>query len=106
MLPFKSLNAATTTGPGAAVDLESPSKLFTAQIVATGAVTNVTVILDGSLDGENWINLGVEGGLAAAGSTLLSTPSNTHHVRYVRANVKTLTGSGPLTVTCYVVRGA
>jgi hypothetical protein len=93
MLPFRSLDAATSTGPGAVKDLEGLFSHVTMQVRTTGAPNDFNVGLQGSLDGVAWTTLGEYSGSNAIVS------STQHLVRYVRANIAVLdTG----TVTAYI----
>jgi hypothetical protein len=64
MLPFQSLDAATATGPGEALDLGSdPADHFAVQIGIDGTPTSssetwqANYTLEGSLDGESWFSV-------------------------------------------------
>lgn len=92
-----SLNAATTTGPGAAVDLVTPRRSVRMTTTVTGAPSTVVVNLEGSLDGTTWTVLGASAGTAVVnnrpGSPYTDTVTSVGpEVRYVRGNVVTLTG--------------
>lgn len=99
--PFKSLNAVTATGAGFPADFGVAHSKFSLQTVITGAPTAVSVALEGSLDGANW-------------SPLVTTTSTTGEivaiadkpVRFVRANLTTLTGGAAPTVTAWIGTGA
>lgn len=95
--PTASLSAATATGPGATVDLGVVRSVHTMQTVVTGAPSGVTVNLEGSLTGGAWVTL------ASSTSTTgdVQTASG-KAVRYVRANLATLTGGTGPTVTAYI----
>lgn len=96
--PTTSLNAATSTGPGAVVDLGVVRSSHTLQTTVTGTPSGATVTLEGSL--------------AAAGpwATLATSTSTTGDVqtatgkavRYVRANLTVLTGGTAPTVTALI----
>ena len=97
MLPFKSLDAATTPGPGAVRDLEGVLSNHTIQAVVTGNPTSFTVRLQASLDGVTWNNIG-----AASQSTRLGPTDFPYAVRYVRAYLESLSGGTSPTVTTYI----
>lgn len=86
MLPFVSLNAATSTGSGAEKDLEGTFGNHSILQSVTGSPTDWLIELQGSHDGVNWTTLA---GL---------DENNTFHslvnfpLRYVRANLASFTG--------------
>lgn len=96
--PNASLNAVTTTGAGAVTDLGVVRSVHTVQTIVTGAPASVAVNLEGSLNGST------------AWATLVSSTSTTGDiqtvsgkaVRYVRANLATLTGGTAPTVTALI----
>lgn len=98
--PHASLNAVTGVGAGTSIDLEFAYRCFTMQTTVTGAPTAVSITLQGSLDGTNWFTL----------ATSTSTTGDLQHVvdkpvRFVRANLGTLTGGTAPTVTALIVAG-
>lgn len=112
-LPFVSLNAATSTGEGAARDLERPTRRFTMAVSAAGSPSSVVVDLEGSLDGSFWLSLGRQNGVGlltvgpdpywVGGNTYSGTEMrHAHFVRYARANVVTLSGGSSPTVTALI----
>lgn len=95
--PFASLNAATGTGAGTALDFGVPVSAATIQTIVTGAPATVSCTLQGSLDGINWVVL----------ATSSSTTGDMQHavdkpVRWLRANLATLTGGTAPTVTAWI----
>ncbi len=101
----KSLNAATVTGPGD--DFALPHFIIGAQlekltweIVITGAPTAIQVDLQGSLDGVNWYQIDTYNTVA---NTLRFVVDK--RVRFVRANLITLTGGTSPTVTANIFAG-
>jgi hypothetical protein len=96
--PTTSLNAATATGAGPVVDLGVVRSSHTLQTTVTGAPTGVSVNLEGSLAvGGPWAVL--------ANSTSTTGDVQTASgkaVRYVRANLVTLTGGTAPTVTALI----
>lgn len=106
LLPFKLLDAATSTGPGSPVDLGGVADVFTMQTVNTGSPDTVSLNVQGSVDGVNFFNLsslnsnsgpGTNGPSSSTGSRFL--------VRYVRANLTALTGGTSPTVTVWLAPG-
>lgn len=104
MLPYRILNAATATGAGTASDMGCAMSVFTAQYIVTGAPSAVAAKLEGSLDGTNWFDLtGLN--VTAAGAVTNSADAGVHFaVRYVRANVTTLTGGTAPTVSVWLAQ--
>lgn len=98
-LPFTSLNAATSTGPGTSRDLERPTRLFTMVVSATGSPSSVSVDLEGSLDGSFWFALVRRNDIGAA---TVGDSAGAHFVRYVRANALTLSGGSSPTLTAVI----
>lgn len=96
--PTTSLNAVTATGAGTVVDLGVVRSVHTMQTTVTGTPTGVAVNLEGSLSAS-----GPWGTLVASTSTAgdVQTVSG-KAVRYVRANLATLTGGTSPTVTALV----
>jgi hypothetical protein len=92
LLPFTSLDAVTATGVGEERDLETSLRYHTAHLVTTGSPSSVDVALQGSLDGTNWVHLAT----LSAGALVTS---NNHVVRYIRAELHTLSGGSSPTVT-------
>ena len=99
-MAFKFLDAATSTGASNSIPVRKIMQDHTVQATITGAPSAVTVDLEGSLDGDNWFQLGTHpftaGELTAAQAMfhVVEKP-----VRYVRLNLTTLTGGTSPTVT-------
>ena len=101
-----SLNlTATATGAGESTPISNPVGTHACHIVTTtagGAVTAVTVALEGSLDGVNWVVLGTHaftaGEITAEQALFFITGAP---VAYVRFNITTLTSTGTTTVKCW-----
>jgi hypothetical protein len=96
VLPFKSLDAATTVGPGEIRDLEGAFTKHTIEVIVTGNPV-VEVKLHVSLDGQIWKVLG---------STITKTDHETVQSgpwRYVRANLNSISGGTDPTVTAWVL---
>lgn len=93
MLPFTSLGAATSVGPGSSRDLEDVLRTHTMFVTVTGSPSGVLVRLQLSHDGLNWHSIdSVSGGDGVVTSA-------DHLARYVRADVATLSGGSSPTVT-------
>jgi hypothetical protein len=98
MLPFRSLNAGEFGGLSA--DLESAVASFTYTVQLINVVTGGVVMLQGSLDGENWVTLDSVD-LVGADQLQIKSLVSDHAVRYVRAYADSLVGSSPR-VTVYI----
>ena len=96
MLPFTSLSGATSTGPGTTKDLEGAFGQHLMLVATTGSPAALTVDLEGSHDGVNWVVLSsfTIGGTHAR---LIDWP-----LRYLRANLSTLSGGSSPTVTATI----
>lgn len=97
-LPFTSLDAATATGPGAAKDLEGVFSTHTICVTTTGSPSSMNVVIERSHDGVNWFSTGSPN--ISAGPTMATV--DTHLVRYVRANLTSLSGGSAPTVTATI----
>lgn len=94
------LSAVTSTGAGSSNSLGSGLEKHTWEIVVTGAPATVSITLQGSIDGTNWYTL----------DTSTTTTSEMRHVvnkpvRFIRANLGTLTGGTSPTVTVRILSG-
>lgn len=101
-LPFKALDAVTTTGPGNSRDLEDSKANHAIQVSVTGDPEAWTVWAEGSLDGTNWVPLTI---VTSADTYKYSrgTVSGSNYVfRYIRANCTILTGGTDPTITAWV----
>jgi hypothetical protein len=94
-LPFVSIDAAASTGPGAAKDLEGVGSDFGVMVFATGTPSTVTVQLQGSHDNVNWFTVPTP--TITAADTYTNFPN--FLCRYVRANLFALSGGSSPTVT-------
>ena len=93
---LKSLVAKASTGAGDAFDLRSGFQTFSIQCDVTGS-TSVKVVLQGSVDGTNFANIGSTNGwrLSAQGDLGMVTVATTAPVQHVRLRVATIsTGNG------------
>lgn len=113
MLPFRTLDTATSTGPGATVDLEGMACRFGVQAIVTGSPSSIAFIIEGSLDGSNWDSIAFPnstltgGGLVTFGDNPYDPGDGggtqfAKYVRYVRANLTTLSGGSSPTVTVWL----
>lgn len=116
ILPFVSLDAAISTGPGVAVDLNGTSNEFTLVVFTSGSPASFDVELQGSHDGSNWFSLDLSVGPSISVNSTEYTNTNNNsggqaasrvkpHARYVRANLDTLTGGTSPTVTATIAVG-
>jgi hypothetical protein len=91
--PATSLDAATATGPGAALDAGQVIGGATVMVATTGSPTSFDVTLETSVDGLVWFDTG-------AAITVSGTAANTEvRGRFYRANLTALTGGTDPTVT-------
>lgn len=90
-----SLNAATSTGAGSALDAGQIIPAATMYVSTTGGPT-FDVELQVSLDGSNWFDSGAA--ITVSGTTALAST----HARYYRANLTALTGGTSPTVTVHI----
>lgn len=90
-----SLNAATATGAGSALDAGQVIPAATMYVSTTGGPT-FDVELQASLDGSNWFDSGAA--ITVSGTTALAST----HARYYRANLTVLTGGTSPTVTVHI----
>lgn len=100
-----SLNAAASTGPGAAISFDEPKSKFAMQVTYTGSPSNVEVDFEGTLDGVSWTRLFVMQN--QNGPIGGNNPIGTGNVLpvlaiSVRANLVSLTGGTSPTVTATV----
>lgn len=95
-----SLNAATSTGAGDEFGIVPFGALpllrtFAWDVIVTGGPATLRVDIEGSLDGTNWFQLDTYTSTASTLRFVVDKP-----VKYVRANLVTLTGgSSPSTTT-------
>ena len=99
-LGLRTVTATFTTAGGAAAGdttrlTASPCRSFALQVVSDG-VTAWTVLLQGSVDGTNWVTLATHAHTDGSGAILWTTDKP---VPYVRANVTTITGGTSLAVS-------
>lgn len=92
--PHKSVAATTSTGPGSAINGVFTGAAVSVTRTSTGTVT---VQLQGSIDGTNYINLGASQTAAVAGTTIYRS-TGTFLVAYLRALVTANAAPGAATV--------
>lgn len=99
--PTASLTSAAATGPGTTTDLGVVRSVHTLQTSTTGTPSAVTVNLEGSLAAAGpWVTL-----VASTSTTGDVQTVSGKAVRYVRANLATLTGGTAPTVTALIASG-
>lgn len=96
LLPFVSLDAATATGPGAEKDLEGSYGTHFMMTASTGD-PDYQVDFEGSHDGVTWLSLGAANQPGSTIVQLVNTP-----LRFVRANLSSLSGGTSPTVTATI----
>ena len=92
------LSAVTGTGAGKLFAVDG-SNIHTVQVVFTGAISSLSVAIEGSIDGTNIVALATH----EFTSEEIAAKKSMFHVvnklvEYVRANITVLTGSGAVTV--------
>jgi hypothetical protein len=101
--PFISLDGATATGPGEAHDLGGVYDHHTIVASQTGSPSSVQVVFEGSHDGQTWISLAsLSFSSGPASATVPTTAVPGALVRFVRANLTTLSGGSSPTVTATI----
>jgi hypothetical protein len=107
------LAAVSANGTSAAADAGDVKNLATMAVVIAGTVSAYSVQLQGSLDGENWVSIGVpDTSAGAAGADIGPVTQSTGPVavssgvlmRYFRAVLSSYSGTG--TVTAELALGA
>ena len=97
---FVSNNASTATGVGVSAAMpqygqsRTPPSKFTWQTITTGSPSGVSVNLEGSIDGANWVILDNSTATAGEIRCVVNYP-----MKFVRTNLATLTGGTAPTVT-------
>ena len=97
----KLIDLGTFTGvkAGDAVETDGFDR-WTWQVIFSGTITDAEIALEGSIDGSNWFELDFTTSTSNEMRHVVNKP-----VRYIRANVKTLTGTTPqVEVKAYGVR--
>lgn len=104
-VPVTSLNAVVVTGVGTALDCTGAMPNPTMQVHTTGTVSTISINLEGSNNGTNWVVLATSTSVISADYTVI--PDSTHvgvSMREYRANITILTGVAE-TVTALVSAG-
>lgn len=96
--PVVALDAVTAIGPGPSIDLGRIMSIHTLVRVLTGSPTSANVSLEGSHDGANWFTLAS----ATTSSAIEVAHGQQRAVRYVRANLTTLSGGTAPTVSATI----
>lgn len=89
-LTLVSLKAASANGLGAALTFDKPRCPVAMQVVAIGGAA-FWVALEGSLDGENWVQL--------TGTSNSGMVSSTIPVMAIRANLTSISGGSNAAIT-------
>lgn len=101
----QSLNAVSSAGPGSAIFFDTPKKVLSLQVSATGSPTSVDMNLEGSLDGVTFVPLWTLTGLSPL-PQLIPYPRQGSDflipVIAIRANLKAITGGTSPTVSAWV----
>jgi len=97
----KSLNAATSVGPGIAIIPDTPKTKASLQLSYTGSPTEAEVSVEYTIDRANWKSLAV---FAASSdpSGKLVTVGDLGPFTAMRANLTSLTGGSSPTVTVWI----
>ncbi len=96
-LSLVSLDAVTTTGPGAAIAFHEPKSNLSMQVIMTGEPSSYVVYLEASLDGVNFVKLTA---VSPTNSQLINFASCP--ALYLRANLAVLSGGTSPTCTAIV----
>lgn len=97
----QALSAVAVTGASATTDYGAAHSKHSMQVVLTGSPTVVTVALEASLNGSQWMTAATwSTGAGQASGDIVFTSDKP--VRYVRANLTTLTGGTSPTVSAYL----
>ena len=94
--PVTALNAVTTVGPSAPVDLGGDSSQLLLSVMTTGTPAAIGVALEGSLDGQDWREVIVASNPAGEARTCAG------YFRFIRANLLNITGGSSPTVTAVI----
>jgi hypothetical protein len=86
--PVVSLSAVSATGPGTALDGEAVRQNAVATVTTSAGVSAGSVVLEGGLDGTNFVTLGSAVTTSSASTTYTVAATNVF-MRYVRARVTT-----------------
>lgn len=107
LLSKVSTTGASNTFYNVMADTEPTGRMksdFTAGVAITGAPTTVSVRLEGSINGTDWVEIGTHDFTAAELTAAYALyPTGTIPVAYVRGNIVTLIGGSSPTVSMSVV---
>lgn len=109
VVPFKSLDGASSTGAGSVLDLGGLAKDLQLVYSASGFASSspfssMTIAIEGSLDGTVWYRL-VDVGPVQSGEPSILT-SSSKLARFVRANLTQLApGGGSPVITAVIAVG-
>jgi hypothetical protein len=106
VLPFISLNAVTSTGPGTTRDLGGLYALHTVGLTWTGGPTSLLGYIEGSHDGVNFARISDGNGVSRPIDTTTRSSSRGHLVKYVRYNLDSLAGGSLPTATATIASGS
>ena len=90
---------ASTSISGTMYDLRSGYATFSIQ--ASGVIAASKILLEGSLDGTNWVTLGSTSGYTSTAKVVLLS-TNTRPVQFVRLRATTLTTGASRSVVGYI----
>jgi hypothetical protein len=96
--PLLSLSAVSATGAGSALDGQVVRQNAVATITTSAGVSAGSVVLEGSLDGTNFVTLGSAVSTTSASTTYTVAAPNVF-VRAVRARVATAITGGTISAT-------
>jgi hypothetical protein len=96
MSSFASLDAVTVAGPGLDLRLARATARHTMIVTVAGAPRECAVMLQGSHDGYVWTDIG---NVQSTSGGMISTGADGALVSHVRADLRTLTGSGTVTAS-------
>src|SRR5262249_49602970 len=94
-----SLNAATVTGAGSAIQFDLPRTNIAMTVVATGSPSSWQVALQGTIDGITWGNLPPRQSFS---ENVFALFPGRGLVRAARANLQALEGGSSPTVTAVI----
>jgi hypothetical protein len=97
-LVAKSLDAVSVAGPGTAIMFDKPLSRVSIQSIVVGAPT-ISLQLEGTIDGSNWVNLGANDPGSITGSYRFA---GMPPVMGIRANLTSISGGTSPTVTAWV----
>lgn len=99
MTPFKSLDGATATGPGAVLDTRKLTRVCVAQLDFSGSASGLNLAFEASLNGQTWYEVGRLWQLPNDWPSTYASQTGSVGGRYFRANLAALPGGGSPSVT-------